>query len=341
MNPPVLNGNNERQGIKYVPHYQLTFSLMNEDIKDIQPNWDYQYIHSQFNKQLLHLLKNVSTFTVATQIHHISPLAVEPQTKKEGDVLTRYLTPTQLPQFVNSADWNIASAVLTEPDIHFLLYLPSSPLTIQHGNKEVSRSFSIPKWGGVYIAETPKSEEFTLTSEELEPAIKQFLKQFKELLDISEIRTTFDKYRLRVEQPYYTTLTGFEMDQYLLRRSMENIFDTASTLNSLITLVNKIKNMVILQKIQTDTQTSLNHLNEALKLLNEGKIQEGFQNTKQALTLAEKSFFDPSMVGLMYFPTEHKYAVYAPLFAPIVLTLVRVSIKTINKWRLARKAKTQ
>jgi phosphatidylinositol glycan class S len=43
------------------------------------------------------------------------------------------------------------------------------------------------------------------------------------------------------------------------------------------------------------------------------------------------------MVGLLYFPAEHKYAVYTPLFAPIAVPLV---VSVIRELKSRRKGAT-
>jgi phosphatidylinositol glycan class S len=37
--------------------------------------------------------------------------------------------------------------------------------------------------------------------------------------------------------------------------------------------------------------------------------------------LSEEAFFDANMLGLLYFPDEHKYAIYALPFAPIFVQM--------------------
>jgi len=37
---------------------------------------------------------------------------------------------------------------------------------------------------------------------------------------------------------------------------------------------------------------------------------------------AESAFFDPTMVSMLYFPDEHRYAVYMPFFVPIAVPLL-------------------
>jgi phosphatidylinositol glycan class S len=64
----------------------------------------------------------------------------------------------------------------------------------------------------------------------------------------------------------------------------------------------------------------------------------GFQAATRAAELAEAAFFDHTMVAQLYFPNEHKFAVYMPLFVPIavpiILALLR-ELRGIKKKRLA------
>lgn len=42
------------------------------------------------------------------------------------------------------------------------------------------------------------------------------------------------------------------------------------------------------------------------------------------------------MLALLYFPAEHKYAVYAPLFASIAAPLLAAVLREVLAWRRAR-----
>lgn len=44
------------------------------------------------------------------------------------------------------------------------------------------------------------------------------------------------------------------------------------------------------------------------------------------------------MLALLYFPAEHKYAVYTPLFASVAAPLVGAVLREVAAWRKARKA---
>ena len=62
------------------------------------------------------------------------------------------------------------------------------------------------------------------------------------------------------------------------------------------------------------------------------------KSSARALTLSSRAFFNPGMLALLYFPAEHKYAVYTPLFASIAAPLVGAVLREIAAWRRTRRA---
>jgi hypothetical protein len=59
-----------------------------------------------------------------------------------------------------------------------------------------------------------------------------------------------------------------------------------------------------------------------------------------ALESAEKAFFDDKMVSMLYFPDEHKYAIYTPLFGPLALPLLMALLTElrgiVKEWKASR-----
>ncbi len=59
-----------------------------------------------------------------------------------------------------------------------------------------------------------------------------------------------------------------------------------------------------------------------------------------ALEYAEKAFFDDKMVSMLYFPDEHKYAIYTPLFGPLALPLLMALLRElqgiVKGWKASR-----
>lgn len=56
-----------------------------------------------------------------------------------------------------------------------------------------------------------------------------------------------------------------------------------------------------------------------------------------AQSLASQAYFDPSMLALLYFPDEHKYAVYTPLFGPVAVPLLVALLREVREWRAGRR----
>lgn len=59
----------------------------------------------------------------------------------------------------------------------------------------------------------------------------------------------------------------------------------------------------------------------------------------QSLTYASSAYYNPSMLALLYFPDEHKYAVYTPLFGPMMVPLLIAAVKELIAWKKERKTR--
>ena len=62
------------------------------------------------------------------------------------------------------------------------------------------------------------------------------------------------------------------------------------------------------------------------------------KSSARALTLSSRAFFNPGMLALLYFPAEHTYAVYTPLFASVAAPLIGAVLREVMAWKRARKA---
>jgi phosphatidylinositol glycan class S len=88
-----------------------------------------------------------------------------------------------------------------------------------------------------------------------------------------------------------------------------------------------LSNIPIPQKVAKLVDNTMNHLEIACQQLqggnvNKSDLEEGLMHAREAYADSEKAFFDKSMVGQVYFPDEHKVAVYLPLLGPIGVPLV-------------------
>ena len=66
-------------------------------------------------------------------------------------------------------------------------------------------------------------------------------------------------------------------------------------------------------------------------------LTRALEYSSKALSLSSRAFFDPGMLALLYFPPEHKYAVYSPLFASSLVPLVIALLREFFAWKRERK----
>lgn len=210
------------------------------------------------------------------------------------------------------------------------------------GATSPTNSFLISRWGGISILNRDNnvSASPVITVQELEPVIKVFLTQLRDLMgltDFSAAKTSSHPivfHKLMNEAP-----TAWELDNLLRRRSAENLVDSLTTLRSLAKLVRDTPNMVVLDHIQKDVVDALSDIERSCKKLAEqGASMEALSASREALIKSETAFFDPTMVSMLYFPDEHKYAIYMPLFVPVSVPLVMAVARELKKRREAKKA---
>lgn len=132
-----------------------------------------------------------------------------------------------------------------------------------------------------------------------------------------------------------------EKDNLIRKRTLENVVNTISTLKSLAQLVDEIPNMVVQDHINLKVRQSLDALTLVSQALSNESYVEALQRSIEAIELAEKAFFDPTMVSMLYFPDEHKYAIYMPLFVPISVPLIMALLKQIKSLKQQGKAKKE
>ncbi|RKP04498.1 phosphatidylinositol-glycan biosynthesis class S protein [Thamnocephalis sphaerospora] len=96
--------------------------------------------------------------------------------------------------------------------------------------------------------------------------------------------------------------------------------------------------MPIEEPIRVKVESALDHLNQAQASLAAGNLLAAFQHAVAASELAETTFFDPTMVAQLYFPDEHKFAVYMPLFVPVAVPLVLALLRELKLQRARKRA---
>ncbi|KAL5640745.1 hypothetical protein ACGC1H_001286 [Rhizoctonia solani] len=332
LTPPIHK--TELRVAQYSPRYRLAFSLLNEDATygGAISGWSIERAIEEYLQPTLDELNILHNFTIESQVQFYAPLTTEPVAAQDGYALDQ----EQLTIFVNSAEWTLSSSVSNDPVLHFVLFVPSlarRPLYLQDSQGKITQfnSFLVPQWGGIAIL-NPRSEgtaNSVLAHDDLEPIFQIFRKQLEGLLGVPALPPPVGL-RLDRAAAAKQALSGWQLDTLLRRRALENIQGSVQTLNSIVGLAGQIENMPIGSSVRDDVLSALQELSQTH---NATDPTQTLTHSALSLQLASRAFFNPTMVGLLYFPAEHKYAVYTPLFAPIAVPLVVSVIRELKSRR--------
>ncbi|KAF3938790.1 hypothetical protein ABW19_dt0202865 [Dactylella cylindrospora] len=323
--PPALTTDiNRRMSrvVKYSANYHLTFSLFTATA---QPSsWDIESAISQYLTPLLSALSPISNFTISTQVQYYASISssVTPQYSEELKAWT--LKKEDLSSFINSAEWPLAS-ISNDPNLNFILYIPHrsvTPLTIPSASH--SNAFLLPQWGGVTILNfnDPATQPSPhLSHETLKPALETFATHLLALLGA----------------PPHPASLPIRLDSLTRQRSAEVLVSASSTLGSLQRLVNALPSISIPSTVSDSVKDSIRHLSLACEELRAGRFVKALEMGRVAQEEAEKAFFERTMVAQVYFPDEHKLAVYLPLLGPVSVPLVLGVVREITRWNRERK----
>ena len=206
----------------------------------------------------------------------------------------------------------------------------------------------ILQWGGVKIHNLKGSsgDRIKLKAKNLHPIMEVFGEQLRILLGIvpidgDQFKSTLAEYSVTVHNDGKVGVTRWEMDRLLRTRIMDNVFDAISTLHSLERLLNNLPAIPVYDHITKVVERSFKSFKMARSLIQDGNYQQASLEAKNAIVSAEDAFFDPTMVGYMYFPMEHILAIYTPYFVPLIVPLISTVVREIKRTRAARAAKVK
>ncbi|KAL9006634.1 MAG: hypothetical protein Q9188_000594 [Gyalolechia gomerana] len=315
---------------RYAPTYHITISLFSPS--GWPSSWDIESAISEYLAPLLRSASVISRFTVDTQTQlyaSFSPSVREPEYDASRGVWT--LREGDLSGFINAAEWPLSPSIGTGPTLNFIIYVPdpsTSPLVIRESQ---ANSWLIPQWGGVVIlnpsvSALPNETQATgLSKENLRPALLVFSHQLLSFLGAPQSSSSIP---LQLQ-----TLTRVRAASLLLSAS--------ATMGSLARLTVALPSIAIPETVSRAVDVTLEHLEKTCNTLKDGRFAAALENAKIAETAAERGFFEKSMVGQVYFPDEHKVAVYLPLLGPVGVPLIMSALKEIKRIWTAYRSKNQ
>lgn len=132
-----------------------------------------------------------------------------------------------------------------------------------------------------------------------------------------------------------------ELDRITRRIALAQLSATLSALESIVRLIQKGSNIVIEQQVAERMQLAVDYAHSAIDHLENDSLDIGYGLSSRAFIHSESAFYDPSLLSLLYFPEDQKYAIYFPLFLPVALQLV-VDLKQFRrKWSTPKLSKIE
>jgi len=328
------------RALKSAAEYQLTFSLLVAKPEEKRPvKWDIKGAVDAYLQPLVDELSPFAKLHVDSQVLYYVSLPTRPHFDAASG--THYLNPADLPHVVNPIEGKLVSHVTTLPIIHFLVYVPPSehsPLYLHDevGDRVPSNAFISARWGGMVVVNPPvdaeNRNESSLVHIDMHPIFEVFLSQLRLLLHFDARPSLVPSMPdLEIADPVDAALARWELSAWLRRRGLENLATASATLKSLSDLLEKIQNMVINDEVGRDVEKALRACQKTAELMQAGSLSEAYKKSREALELSEKAFFDQSLLELLYFPDDQKFAIYMPLFLPIGLPVVG-SLIAAFKW---------
>ncbi|XP_036925596.1 GPI transamidase component PIG-S [Sturnira hondurensis] len=333
----------KRRPLKSSLGYEITFSLLNPDPKSHDVHWDIEGAVRRYVQPFLNALSAAGNFSVDSQILYYAALGVNPRFDPASS--SYYLAAHNLPHVINPVESRLgSSAASLYPVLNFLLYVPElahSPLYIQDkdGAPVATNAFHSPRWGGIMVYNVdPKaynaSELPVRVEVDMERVMEVFLAQLRLLFGISQPKLPP---KCLFSGPKSEGLMTWEVDRLLWARSVENLATATTTLTSLAQLLGKISNIVIKDNVASEVYRAVDAVYESALQLTSGHLASAFVASREAVTSSERAFFDPSLLHLLYFPDDQKFAIYIPLFlpmaVPIILSLVKIFLEIHESWK--------
>ncbi|KAI1414191.1 phosphatidylinositol-glycan biosynthesis class S protein [Hypoxylon sp. FL1857] len=293
------------RSLKYSRTYHLTFSLFTSG--PVPSSWEIESAIDEYMKPILDMLGPIHNFTIDTQVQLYAAPGVQSQVLSKED----------LSSFINAAEWPLSPSIGGAPTVNFVVFIGNQ--TIGTASESTSQSWLIPQWGSVYLLPPPSTDH--VPSELLKQPILTFTSHLLSLLGTPQSGSL----PMRL-----STLTRIRSADLLLRAS--------SSLGSLARLSLALPSISIPSSVADGVAKSMYHLQLACSNLGG---TDGLEHARIADVEAERAFFEKSMVGQLYFPEEHKIAVYLPLLGPVGVPLVIGLLNQIKAWKKARKEKVK
>lgn len=295
------------RSLRYAPTYHLTFSLFTAGA--VPNTWDIKTAIDEYMKPMLDVLGPIHNFTIDTQVQLYATPGAQSQS----------LTKDDLASFINAAEWPLSPSIGGAPTVNFVIYAGDQNIALD-SETGTSQSWTIPQWGTVYLLKLPEATGHVAASTLKQPML------------------TFNGHLLSLLGAPQSGSLPMRLHTLSRIRSADLLLRASSTLGSLARLSLALPSISIPRSVADGVASTMDHLQQACANLGG---PAGLLHARIAEEEAERAFFEKSMVGQLYFPDEHKIAVYLPLLGPVGVPLVMGLINELRGWIKRRRQRTK
>ncbi|KAL0267997.1 UNVERIFIED_CONTAM: hypothetical protein PYX00_010100 [Menopon gallinae] len=332
-----------RRRIPPADEYDIMFTVLNPEPESLNINFDVAVALDEYISPFLKELEDMNMFHIKSQWLYFVNLQVNPKEINSSTHGHHFaLAEELLSGSITPLEKKLATHVSKHPCLNFILYIPpchQSPLHIYNTKGQRVQGYDAyisPRWGGIQIYNPTRKE--CETSEERASVVPDkhyimpiFLQQIRLLLGLQDLNE-LEEGELTKEAEY---IRLWEKDSLIRMRTVEQLTSSKLTLQSIAKLLGKINNIVINDHVGEAIFSSLDYIYKSTDSLKEGKLLQAFLYSKKAFISSEMAFTDPSLLALLYFPDDQKYAVYIPLFLPIMIPVL-ISFRQLADWSLKK-----
>ncbi|XP_050339832.1 GPI transamidase component PIG-S isoform X2 [Bactrocera neohumeralis] len=355
----ILNANHREAVKSEAPQteYDVVVSILNPRPDIMNAKWNVRMAVETYIAPFLNEVSQISNYTLTTQWKYQLPFEADLKQVRDASKLGRHyaLGEADLPHIITSIEKNLGVGITAKPAINLVVYITPCDIAPVHiynrQNKQATRqkvdSFISPKWGGIIIANPPAEACFHYNTAQqpvefyvnTNDVMQIMLYQLQKLLDIN-VEFNIDGVKtVALEQ---IAPRRWEYEAYIRRSVVMHIATASNTLQSLIKLLDNISYIVINDDVGESINDAYKKLLLAKQALAAGNLLAASDYARTAFVASEHAFFDASLLAQLYFPDEQKYAIYIPLFLPImvpVITSFTMIRKLLTKLRNAKKQK--
>ncbi|XP_050429536.1 GPI transamidase component PIG-S-like [Adelges cooleyi] len=306
--------------------YNILLTVVNPEPDNLKVSWTPEIPLNRYLMPLLKQLRLIANFSVQSQWLYLIDLVQKPINLNGTFVLDK----NQAQYIITPLEKKLGSGVSKNPCIHFVVYVVPCTYTplYFHENNRLTSSMMSARWGGVqFVNANPEACNKTksFTPDDL-IIMTPIVTQFHSLIGVSDISKHVSVMPLKS-----STLRAWQLDSMYRLKIIEQYTNARITLTSLSRLLGEINNIVIIEEVGKAVTESVEAALSVLQRIEEGRLEDALKYSRIAFETSEFAFTHQSLLALLYFPDDQKYAVYIPLFLPVMIPVL-MSLRGIKNW---------